>query len=87
MTRTASFLANVLGRSVSLLPVKSVLGIRRQGNGNFAVTLFHEYADGKRAGSDLGMNFRSVADASEFASSQAKQHGAPVVVLASAKAA
>ncbi|WP_375453755.1 hypothetical protein [uncultured Methylobacterium sp.] len=84
---SSNLLNNLLGRSNSLTPVKSVLGILRQGNGNFSVTLFREYADGNRAGSNIGMNFRSVGDASEFAFSQSAQHAASVVVLASAKAA
>lgn len=64
------FLNNLLGRSNSLTLVRRTVGVRRQGNGNFAVTTVSEWADGSKSHADIGLNFRSQGEAKAFAASQ-----------------
>jgi uncharacterized protein YpbB len=85
----ANFAANLLGRSDSLTVVKQGIGITRQGNGNFAITLFSLYADGKHGQSTIGENFRSLAEAQALATRESARvyGGCKVAVASSALAA
>lgn len=84
----ASLFDNLTGRSASLTPAFRALGIHRQGNGNFAVSIFTEWKDGKRGSSQIGFNHPTLGDAEVFANSQAETLGiATVRVLSSALAA
>lgn len=85
---TAQFLDNLLGRSDSLTVVGRAIAITRQGNGNFAVTVFTSYKDGKRGQSQIGFNYKSLDSAQAFAAEQAPVYGGcKVVTLPSALAA
>lgn len=87
-TQTATFAANLLGLSDSLTPAFRAIGIHRQGNGNFAVSIFSEFKDGKRGQSQIGFNHRTLGDAEVFANMQAEMLGiSSVRVLPSALAA
>lgn len=84
MPQAQAFLDNLLGRSDSLTVVKRGIGITRQGNGNFAITLFSLYADGQRGQSRIGENFGSLVEAEAFASREAvRAYGDCKVVVAS----
>ena len=86
--QTTTLFANLIGASDSLTVVKQGIGITRQGNGNFAVTLFSLYADGQRGQSRIGENFGSLAAAEAFASQEAARvyGGCKVAVAPSALA-
>lgn len=87
--QTATLFNNLIGHSDSLTVVKRGIGITRQGNGNFAITVFSLYADGQRGQSRIGENFSSLADAETFAAEQAisTYGGCKIAVAPSALAA
>lgn len=79
----AALFDNLIGRSQSLCVVRRALAIRRQGNGNFAVTLHSLYADGARGQSDVVQNAKSLDDARAYAAQQAFDLGVGRVVVLS----